>query len=88
MKHLRAHDIFFYLLELIAVGGAFILLLTIDFSFAEQIGIMVGALVVYAGAGILHHHLHHTLHIKVVMEYVLISFLAFAIFIFLNIVRI
>lgn len=88
MKHIKSHDIFFYLLEIIAVGGAFVLLLTLDLSILEQMGIMLVALFIYALGGIMHHKLHHDLHPKIFVEYVLISLLAFTLFIFLNIVRI
>ncbi|OGH16550.1 MAG: hypothetical protein A3C30_05170 [Candidatus Levybacteria bacterium RIFCSPHIGHO2_02_FULL_40_18] len=75
----------YYLLELLALTLGFFLVFLLSTNFILQlltIGIMLS---LYTLIGIVHHKIHHTLKLKVVVEYILVSAVLFAAFLFLNI---
>lgn len=79
---------YLYLIEFLIIGGGFAVMLALDLNFYTQLIMMVIILVLYVFLGLLHHGKHHDIHPKVVLEYILISVLIFALFIFINITRI
>jgi hypothetical protein len=82
------NHIFFYLFEILVIGGGFILLLSFPFTFSQQLLILASILFVYIVAGLIHHKQHFDIKTKVVLEYILISVLIMTLFVFLNSVRI
>lgn len=85
-KH--THHRLIYVLEFIIVGGGFALILTYPMKFMSQVLVLAGMLLIYMTLGLLHHRNHHDIKAKIVLEYILVSALVFAIFIFVNITRI
>jgi len=77
-----------YLIEFLIIGGGFALILTFTLPFYTQLLIVSAILALYIVIGLMHHRTHHDINIKVVLEYILVSALIFALFIFLNIARI
>ena len=75
----------YYLLELTALFLGFFLVFLFSPNLILQFIIMFVMLSLYAIIGALHHRIHHTLRRRVMVEYILISLLIFAIFLFLNI---
>lgn len=77
-----------YLIEFAIIGSGFAFLLSYKMTFYSQMITLLSILTIYIIAGIVHHGKHHDIHPKVVLEYILVSALIFALFIFLNISRI
>ena len=75
----------YYLLELLALILGFILVFLLSTSFILQLLTMAIMLSLYTAIGILHHKIHHAFKRKVVVEYILVSAVIFAAFLFLNI---
>ena len=74
----------YYLLELLALLlGFFIIFFSSGFYF--QILSLVVLLVLYTTIGLIHQKIHHYLRSKIVVEYILVSAVLFAAFLFLNI---
>lgn len=74
----------YYLLELVALLlGFYIIFFLTGFNF--QILALALMLVLYTGIGLIHQKLHHGLRGKIVVEYILVSAVLFAVFLFLNI---
>lgn len=82
-----SHQIYYVVELLVLLGGFFsVFLLSSNFHLQElTLGII---LFFYTLIGIFHHKLHHTLRGKIVIEYVIISILIYACFVFLNIGKI
>jgi hypothetical protein len=78
-----SHSIY-YLIELVVLVAGFFVTYLLSFNFKLQEVMLAIVLVFYTLIGIVHHSSHHTLKRKIVIEYVLISILIFAVFIFLN----
>ncbi len=77
-----------YLIEFAIIGSGFALLLSYKMTFYSQMLTLLVILTIYTIIGIIHHGKHHDIHPKVVLEYILVSALMFALFVFLNISRI
>lgn len=75
----------YYLLELLALILGFFLIFLLSPNFTLQLFVAGIMLSLYTIIGILHHKLHHALKQKVVLEYILVSAVLFAAFLFLNI---
>lgn len=84
---MRKKHTLLYLIEFGIIGTGFALLLSFKMTFYQQIGLLSFILVLYTAIGIIHHGKHHDIHPKVVLEYILVSALIFALFVFLNISR-
>lgn len=85
---MKKKHVVLYLVEFTLLGFGFAFLLLANLAFLFQLGLLGGLLAMYAAIGLFHHNSHHDITIKVVLEYILISVLIFALFIFLNISRI
>ena len=76
-----------YLFEFGILGGGFAFLLIAKLPLYTQFWILGLLLTIYMTIGVVHHGKHHDIRAKVVLEYILVSALIFALFIFLNISR-
>lgn len=85
-KKIHKH-IMFYLGEILIVGGAFSLLLLYKFGFAAKLMIVGIMLTSYIVLGLLHHKMNNDIKGKIVLEYILISLIIFALFLFTNITK-
>lgn len=74
-----------YLTEFCVLGAGFSLILALNLHFSMQVFILLSILLLYCGIGLFHHSKHRDITTKVVLEYILISAILFALFIFLNI---
>ena len=84
----RKHHVLLYFLEFGVLCLGFAFLLTVNLNFFRQIITLSVILTSYVLIGLLHHGTHHDITVKVVLEYILISALLLALFVFLNITRI
>jgi hypothetical protein len=84
---MKQHHIILYLIEFLIIGLGFVILLSFSLPFYNQLFILGLILSLYIIVGLLHHRTHHDISIAVVLEYILISALAFALFVFLNVSR-
>ncbi len=84
---MKKHHGLLYLIEFLLIGSGFAFLLSVPLPFYTQLFVIGLILGLYMVVGLLHHKTHHDINIKVVLEYMLISALIFALFIFLNIAR-
>lgn len=84
---MRRHHGLLYIIEFLIIGSGFAFLLSIPLPFYTQLVIIFLIVCLYLVIGLLHHRTHHDISIKVVLEYILVSALVFALFIFLNIAR-
>ena len=72
-----------YVSSLIVVFGLSAFLISqLSYSKQIQVAIVIGIGVFYETRGILHHHLHHEIHTKIVIEYILIGSLGMTIALF------
>lgn len=85
---MRKNHALLYLIEFLIIGGGFSLILAMPMPFYAQLFVISVILSLYIIIGLLHHRTHHDISIKVVLEYILVSALIFALFVFLNITRI
>jgi hypothetical protein len=82
----KHHNIlYFFEFGLIALG--FAVMLVIQMTIYYQLLLLGIILTIYIAIGLFHHNTHHDITIKVVLEYILISAIIFALFVFLNISR-
>lgn len=84
---MKQHHVLLYLIEFLVIGSGFAFLLTVVLPFYTQLFVISLILCLYFVIGLLHHRTHHDISMKVVLEYMLVSALIFALFIFLNIAR-
>lgn len=84
---MKRHHGLLYVIEFLIIGSGFAFLLTMSLPFYTQLAVITIILSIYIVVGLLHHRTHHDISIKVVLEYILISALVFALFVFLNIAR-
>lgn len=84
MKFPRIPHQVYYLFELLALVSGFYIVFLLSYNFYLQALALILVLVFYTVLGILHHEIHHVLKRKIVIEYILISLIIMAIFIFLN----
>lgn len=80
--------VIYYLIELIILASGFYYIYRVASSFQIQLIVLSLILIFYTIFGILHHEMHHSLYKKIVIEYVLISLIILALFVFLNIGKI
>lgn len=78
----------YYLIELIVLLAGFYIIFLLSYNFYLQGLALFLVLVFYTVLGIFHHEVHHTLKRKIVIEYILISLMILAVFIFMNSERI
>lgn len=76
-KHL-----FYYLALLLLCVLSVVLVKELNFSKSEQLFIVVFLGFFYAIWGILHHVLHHSLRLRIVIEYIIIAMLGIAVTVF------
>jgi hypothetical protein len=81
------HHSFLYFIEFGIIGSGFAFLLAFPLNFYHQLTVVGISLLLYIIVGLLHHRMHHDINMKVVLEYILLSALVFALFVFLNISR-
>lgn len=84
---MKRHHGLLYVIEFLIIGSGFAFLLTMSLPFYTQLAVITIILSIYIVVGLLHHRTHHDISIKVVLEYILVSALVFALFVFLNIAR-
>lgn len=84
----KKHHIFLYFFEFGLLGLGFAFLLTTQMAFVYQLLTLGFILASYVLIGLMHHNSHHDITTKVVLEYILISAVICALFIFLNVTRI
>ena len=77
----------YYIIELAILLLGFFGVYLLSGNLPLQEKALAGVLGVYAIMGIFHHKLHHTLRSKIVVEYILVSVLIFACFLFLNVTK-
>jgi hypothetical protein len=81
---MKNSDTSYYFIETLILSLGFFTLYMFPFAGYTQV-IAMGVLVVaYAVMGIIHHTLDHDIHTKIVLEYILIGSLVFALFLFLR----
>ena len=83
-NHKIFHHTIYYFVELAILFFGFAALMVFSSNFSAQLLIMGGILTTYLAMGLIHHKIHHDLHAKIVIEYVLISMLVGTAFLFLN----
>lgn len=74
----------YYILELTILLAGFYLVYLLSYDFRLQIINLAFVLLIYSLIGMWHHKSHHSLKSKIVVEYLLVSILIFACFLFLN----
>lgn len=79
---------FYYFAELVVLLVGFFSIYMLRFSFQLQLATLIIVLVFYVIMGIYHHATHHNLKGKIMIEYLLVSALIIAIFLFTNIGKI
>ena len=79
---MRQH-IQYYIIEACILGIGFFIVYTFSSSTTQIIGIS-GLVLLYCIMGLIHHALDHDIHIKIVLEYIVISILIVSLFIFLK----
>lgn len=84
MMHKKTHHNVYYIFELGVLLSGFFVVYLLSYNFTLQSIVLGIVLMSYAFLGILHHGLHHTLRAAIVIEYLLVSTLIFACFLFLN----
>lgn len=78
----------YYFIELLVLLLGIFLMFLFHTDVGLQFLILAFILFSYMTLGLVHHHINHTLKLKIVLEYVLISALILVAFIMLNIGRI
>lgn len=81
MTSKRLH-INYYILESFFLGIGFFIIYSLSFTY--QIPALITLLLAYSIVGVTHHALRHDIHLKIVLEYIFISLLTFALFMFLK----
>lgn len=84
-KNLSHHTYYFSQFSMLVLGFFLILLFSYDISI--QFMILIFILLSYITLGFVHHRIDHTFSAKIVIEYVLISSLVLAGFVFFNLGR-
>jgi len=82
MRQLQKHKFYFGSLLLIEIG-CLVLILLVKGNTQLQLAYVGLAAFFYVLWGIVHHKTQHDLHIKVVIEYILMAILGFAVMFFL-----
>jgi Na+/H+ antiporter NhaC len=82
------HHHTFYFVELVILLIGFFLMVLFSYDLTLQFIILTSVLIFYVVMGFLHHKQNHYFNAKIMIEYVLISGIILAAFLFLNISRI
>lgn len=77
----------FYIIEILILGAGFTLLSNMELVLQDQLVILFGMLAVYVMLGLIHHKINNDIKGRIVLEYILMSGLILALFLFLNITR-
>jgi len=80
-KHIHLN---YYIIETFVLGVGFFLIHSFLPSYSIQSSALALLLLVYVIMGISHHTLEHDMKSKVMVEYILVSILVFAVFAFLK----
>jgi hypothetical protein len=78
-KDFSKHPLHYFVLlsiQLVGLWGLF----WFGYQPAMQLSILISMSVSYVVWGIVHHHEHHDLHLKIVIEYILVATLAVLLF--------
>lgn len=75
----------YYSTELLVLLSGFFIITLLNGYFLLQLGMLCAILLLYCLLGFYHHHLHHDLKLKIVVEYISVSIVILAAFIFINI---
>ena len=78
-KDFSRHPLHYFVLlsiQLVGLWGLF----WFGYQPAMQLSILISMSVSYVVWGIVHHHEHHDLHMKIVLEYILVATLAVLLF--------
>ncbi len=78
---------FYYIFELGLLMSGFFLIFLLSYNTFLQAITLIIVLIFYSLLGIVHHKIHHALRGKIVIEYILVSTVIFAVFLFLNIAK-
>lgn len=78
-KHLN-----YYIIEALILGVGFFAIYALSLPLSYQALCILGLAVLYSCMGIIHHKAMHDIHPKIVLEYILISFLVLSVFLFLK----
>lgn len=81
---MKRHHIILYFVEFSVIGLGFAVLLITSLTIYYQLLMLGFILAIYILIGLFHHKTHRDITMKVVLEYILISALVFALFVFLN----
>lgn len=85
MKKYRHH--IYYFLEFGVLLAGFILVSAFSYNIYLQLLFLGLTLVSYVMLGVIHHEIHHSMKIKIMVEYLLVSLIILAAFVFLNSTR-
>lgn len=77
----KKHTVY-YFFEASILGFGFLALLILDLAFMLEIIALSCILLFYIIMGLIHHKVNHDIHVKIVLEYILISVLIFSLFLF------
>ncbi len=80
---MRRNHINYYIIETCILGLGFFVVYSFESVNAQMIG-LVGVVILYMVMGLVHHYLDHDMHIKIMLEYIIISTLIISLFIFLK----
>lgn len=84
---MRKNHTLLYFFEFALIAGGFAFLLSVKLPLYTQSWILAAILITYMVLGLIHHGKDHDITTHVVLEYILVSALVFALFVFLNISR-
>lgn len=84
---MRKNHILLYFFEFVFIAGGFAFLLAVKLPIYTQSWVLAFILISYMILGLVHHSRDHDINTRVVLEYILVSALVFALFVFLNISR-
>lgn len=77
----------YYFLEFGILLVGFILVAAFSYRIYLQLLFLLVTLISYIAMGVIHHEIHHSMKIKIMVEYALVSLIILAAFIFLNSTR-
>lgn len=73
----------YYIIEACILGLGFFIVYSFESVNAQFLGLF-GVILLYVIMGLVHHYLDHDMHVKIVLEYIIISVLIVSLFIFLK----
>lgn len=87
MRRRRPSHLIFYIVETVIIIGILGVILTLGFSIWTELMLLAGMLTSYIVLGLIHHRIHQDVKGRIVLEYILISALLLAAFLFVNMHR-